>query len=182
MHIKKQHVIGVGADGVEVFEHGRLCWLQVRGSEFLLPSGLSLRPFCFLSRHHIMGKRIGITLTGLHSSRLPLKTKYTSLISCYSEPGPLRTVFPWSWKISTYWRWAVWIDQKCCSVTVMVITVTSMSIVHLAQVIHDCRAIAGCLTVQFGVKLTNVFDTQVHVQCCGPRSRPSWFSPVCRYV
>uniref|UniRef100_A0A3Q3W0K2 3'-5' exonuclease domain-containing protein n=1 Tax=Mola mola TaxID=94237 RepID=A0A3Q3W0K2_MOLML len=29
MHIKKQHVIGVGADGVEAFKHGRLCWLQI---------------------------------------------------------------------------------------------------------------------------------------------------------
>ncbi|KAF7670226.1 hypothetical protein LDENG_00043600 [Lucifuga dentata] len=29
MHIKKQHVIGVGADGVAVFQHGRLCWLQI---------------------------------------------------------------------------------------------------------------------------------------------------------
>lgn len=36
MHIKKQHVIGVGADGVEVFQHGRLCWLQVRGYKTLL--------------------------------------------------------------------------------------------------------------------------------------------------
>lgn len=29
MHIKRQHVIGVGADGVGLFKHGRLCWLQV---------------------------------------------------------------------------------------------------------------------------------------------------------
>eukprot|EP00064_Thunnus_orientalis_P001916 superscaffoldBa00000131_g1920 len=29
MHIKRQHVIGVGVDGVEVFQHGRLCWLQI---------------------------------------------------------------------------------------------------------------------------------------------------------
>lgn len=29
MHIKKQHVIGVGAEGVETFKNGRLCWLQV---------------------------------------------------------------------------------------------------------------------------------------------------------
>lgn len=40
MHIKKQHVIGVGADGVEVFKNGRLCWLQVR-SLFFCPSLLS---------------------------------------------------------------------------------------------------------------------------------------------
>ncbi len=35
MHLKKQHVIGLGADGVEIFKNGRLCWLQVRRSEFL---------------------------------------------------------------------------------------------------------------------------------------------------
>ncbi|TKS86500.1 piRNA biogenesis protein EXD1 [Collichthys lucidus] len=29
MHIKNQHVIGVGADGVELFQNGRLCWLQI---------------------------------------------------------------------------------------------------------------------------------------------------------
>ncbi|TNN87302.1 piRNA biogenesis protein EXD1 [Liparis tanakae] len=29
LHIKKQNVISVGADGVEVFKHGRLCWLQI---------------------------------------------------------------------------------------------------------------------------------------------------------
>lgn len=28
--------------------------------------------------------------------------------------------------------------------------------------IHDCRAIAGCLSVQFGLKMNNVFDTQVN--------------------
>lgn len=39
-----------------------------------------------------------------------------------------------------------------------------MLIVHFVQVIHDCRAIAGCLISQFGVQLVNVFDTQVHVQ------------------
>jgi len=46
----------------------------------------------------------------------------------------------------------------------MIITKTYMLIAHILQVIHDCRAIAGCLIAQFGVKLTNVFDTQVHVQ------------------
>lgn len=36
-------------------------------------------------------------------------------------------------------------------------------ILHFAQVMHDCRAIAGCLFAQFAVKLTNVFDTQVNI-------------------
>lgn len=33
----------------------------------------------------------------------------------------------------------------------------------LLQVIHDCRALAGSLFAQFGVKLSNIFDTQVGV-------------------
>ncbi|GLD62490.1 piRNA biogenesis protein EXD1 [Lates japonicus] len=37
---------------------------------------------------------------------------------------------------------------------------------HILKVIHDCRAIAGCLIAQFGVKLTNVFDTQVADVMC----------------
>lgn len=32
---------------------------------------------------------------------------------------------------------------------------------RILKVIHDCRSIAGRLLAQFGVKLTNVFDTQV---------------------
>lgn len=47
MHIKRQHVIGVGADGVELFKHGRLCWLQVGTSKFCL---FDLFPtFCYFS-------------------------------------------------------------------------------------------------------------------------------------
>ena len=30
MHIRKQQVIGLGADGVGAFQHERLCWLQVK--------------------------------------------------------------------------------------------------------------------------------------------------------
>uniref|UniRef100_A0A3Q3L905 3'-5' exonuclease domain-containing protein n=1 Tax=Mastacembelus armatus TaxID=205130 RepID=A0A3Q3L905_9TELE len=37
---------------------------------------------------------------------------------------------------------------------------------HILKVIHDCRAITGCLISQFGVKLTNVFDTQVADVMC----------------
>lgn len=36
MHIKSQCVIGVGADGLRMFEHGRLCWLQVRSQDHLV--------------------------------------------------------------------------------------------------------------------------------------------------
>lgn len=34
-HIKRQHAIGVGADGVVLFKNGRLCWLQVTFIIFL---------------------------------------------------------------------------------------------------------------------------------------------------
>ncbi|KAM4540276.1 piRNA biogenesis protein EXD1 [Fundulus diaphanus] len=37
---------------------------------------------------------------------------------------------------------------------------------QILKVIHDCRAIAGSLTVQFSVKITHVFDTQVADVMC----------------
>uniref|UniRef100_A0A3Q2PHW5 3'-5' exonuclease domain-containing protein n=1 Tax=Fundulus heteroclitus TaxID=8078 RepID=A0A3Q2PHW5_FUNHE len=37
---------------------------------------------------------------------------------------------------------------------------------QILKVIHDCRAIAGSLTVQFRVKITHVFDTQVADVMC----------------
>nr|XP_040054849.1 piRNA biogenesis protein EXD1 isoform X2 [Gasterosteus aculeatus aculeatus] len=91
MHIKKQHVIGVGADGVELFKHDRLCWLQI-----------ATKTKVYLFDIMILGDRAfknGLSMI--------LQSK------------------------------------------------------HILKVIHDCRAIAGCLSVQFGVKLANVFDTQV---------------------
>ncbi|XP_044231921.1 piRNA biogenesis protein EXD1 isoform X1 [Thunnus albacares] len=91
MHIKRQHVIGVGVDGVEVFQHGRLCWLQIATKN---------KVYLF-----------DILLLGARAFKNGL-----SMI----------------------------LESK-----------------HILKVIHDCRAIAGCLITQFGVKLTNVFDTQV---------------------
>ncbi|KAF1374959.1 hypothetical protein PFLUV_G00234440 [Perca fluviatilis] len=96
MHIKKQHVIGVGADGVEVFKHGRLCWLQVATKS---------KVYLF-----------DILLLGARAFKNGL-----SMI----------------------------LESK-----------------RILKVIHDCRAIAGCLIAQFGVKLTNVFDTQVADVMC----------------
>ncbi|XP_059209347.1 piRNA biogenesis protein EXD1 [Centropristis striata] len=96
MHIKKQHVIGVGADGVEVFKHGRLCWLQIATKS---------KVYLF-----------DILLLGARAFKNGL-----SMI----------------------------LENK-----------------HILKVIHDCRAIAGCLIAQFGVKLTNVFDTQVADVMC----------------
>ncbi|KAM9341268.1 piRNA biogenesis protein EXD1 [Symphorus nematophorus] len=96
MHIKKQHVIGVGADGVEVFKHGRLCWLQIATKN---------KVYLF-----------DILLLGAQAFKNGL-----SMI----------------------------LENK-----------------HILKVIHDCRAIAGCLIAEFGVKLTNVFDTQVADVMC----------------
>ena len=32
LHIKKQSVLGVAAEGANVCRHGKLCWLQVKNS------------------------------------------------------------------------------------------------------------------------------------------------------
>ncbi|XP_034713435.1 piRNA biogenesis protein EXD1 isoform X2 [Etheostoma cragini] len=96
MHIKKQHVIGVGTDGVEVFKHGRLCWLQI-----------ATKRKVYLFDILILGARA-------------FKNGLSMIL-----------------------------ENK-----------------HILKVIHDCRAIAGCLIAQFGVKLTNVFDTQVADVMC----------------
>ncbi|XP_033967788.1 piRNA biogenesis protein EXD1 [Pseudochaenichthys georgianus] len=96
MDIKKQRVIGVGADGVEVFDHGRLCWLQIATkNKVYLFDILLLGPRAFKN---------GLSMI---------------------------------------------LENK-----------------HMLKVIHDCRALAGCLIAQFGVKLTNVFDTQVADVMC----------------
>ncbi|KAK7904946.1 hypothetical protein WMY93_017553 [Mugilogobius chulae] len=96
MHIKKQQVIGVGLDGVELFKHGRLCWLQIA------------------TKHKVY--LFDILLLGARAFKNGL-----SMI----------------------------LQSK-----------------HILKVIHDCRAIAGCLSSQFGVNLTNVFDTQVADVMC----------------
>lgn len=41
------------------------------------------------------------------------------------------------------------------------------------QVVHNCREIAACLGGQFGVKLDNVFDTQVRL-FEGSNARATW--------
>nr|XP_046269790.1 piRNA biogenesis protein EXD1 isoform X2 [Scatophagus argus] len=96
MHIKKQHVIGLGAEGIGVFKHGRLCWL----------------PIATKNKVYIFD----ILLLGARAFKNGL-----SMI----------------------------LENK-----------------QILKVIHDCRAIAGCLIAQFGVKLTNVFDTQVADVMC----------------
>ncbi|XP_068195436.1 piRNA biogenesis protein EXD1 [Antennarius striatus] len=96
MDIQKQQVIGVGADGVGVFNHGRLCWLQ-----------MSTKRKVYL---------FDIVLLGVRA----FKNGLTMIL-----------------------------ENK-----------------HILKIIHDCRAIAGCLNSQFGIRLANVFDTQVADVMC----------------
>ncbi|CAL1575052.1 unnamed protein product [Knipowitschia caucasica] len=96
MHIKKQQVVGVGVDGVEIYKHGRLCWLQIS------------------TKHKVF--LFDILLLGARAFKNGL-----SMI----------------------------LQSK-----------------QILKVIHDCRAVTGCLSSQFGVNLTNVFDTQVADVMC----------------
>nr|XP_057946597.1 piRNA biogenesis protein EXD1-like isoform X2 [Doryrhamphus excisus] len=96
MDIKKQHVVGVGVDGVAIYNHGRLCWLQIATKN---------KVYLF-----------DVLLLGARAFKNGL-----SMI----------------------------LENK-----------------RILKVIHDCRAIAGCLMTQFGVKLMNVFDTQVADVMC----------------
>ncbi|KAL0969146.1 hypothetical protein UPYG_G00223130 [Umbra pygmaea] len=91
MHIRKQQVIGIGADGVGTFQHKRICWLQIATKN---------KVYLF-----------DILLLGARS--------FKNGLSMILESN------------------------------------------HILKVTHDCRSIAGCLFAQFGVNLSNVFDTQV---------------------
>ncbi|KAK2891696.1 piRNA biogenesis protein EXD1 [Channa argus] len=96
MHIKKQHVIGVGADGVEMIKQGRLSWLQI-----------ATKSKIYLFDILILGARA--FKNGL----------------------------------------SIILENK-----------------NILKVLHDCRDIAGCLFAHFGVKMSNVFDTQVADVMC----------------
>nr|XP_029531236.1 piRNA biogenesis protein EXD1 isoform X1 [Oncorhynchus nerka]XP_029531237.1 piRNA biogenesis protein EXD1 isoform X1 [Oncorhynchus nerka] len=91
MHIRKQQVIGIGADGVGTFQHERLCWLQI-----------ATKNKVYLFDILLLGARA-----------------FKNGLSMILENN------------------------------------------HILKVTHDCRSLAGCLMAQFGVNLTNVFDTQV---------------------
>ncbi|XP_053701065.1 piRNA biogenesis protein EXD1 isoform X1 [Synchiropus splendidus] len=96
MDVNNQSMIGVGANGVELHKHGRLCWLQIAtDNKVYLFDLIALGPRAFKN---------GLSM--------------------------------------------IMENRK------------------LLKVIHDCRPIAGCLFTQFGVKLTNVFDTQVADVMC----------------
>ncbi|KAK0137602.1 piRNA biogenesis protein EXD1 [Merluccius polli] len=129
MHIKKQGVIGVAAEGVESFQHGRLCWLQI-----------ATKNRVYLFDILLLGAQAfknGLSMI-LQSTRI-LKVKSESSISV----GPPQPSLPW---------------------TVIVSIVTPPHV--FTQVLHDCRGVASSLLTQFGVNLTNVFDTQVADVLC----------------
>ncbi|KAK2826164.1 hypothetical protein Q5P01_020378 [Channa striata] len=96
MHIKKQHVIGVGADGVYMSKQGRLCWLQIATKNKI-----------YLFDILVLGARA-------------FKNGLSMILENKS----------------------------------------------ILKVLHDCRVLAGCLLAHFGVKITNVFDTQVADVMC----------------
>ncbi|CAL8286376.1 unnamed protein product [Lota lota] len=96
MDIKKQNVVGVAADGVESFQHGRLCWLQIATKN---------RVYLF-----------DILLLGAQA----FKNGLSMILQCP----------------------------------------------RLLKVLHDCRGVASSLLAQFGVNLTNIFDTQVADVMC----------------
>ncbi|KAJ7989114.1 hypothetical protein DPEC_G00316170 [Dallia pectoralis] len=96
MHIRRQQVIGIGADGIGSFQHERLCWLQI---------ATKTKVYLF-----------DILLLGARAFKNGLST----------------------------------ILQNN----------------HILKVTHDCRGISGCLMAQFGVHLSNVFDTQVADVLC----------------
>uniref|UniRef100_A0A8C8SSG5 Exonuclease 3'-5' domain containing 1 n=1 Tax=Pelusios castaneus TaxID=367368 RepID=A0A8C8SSG5_9SAUR len=91
LHIKKQNVVSVAAEGVNLCRHGKLCWLQV-----------ATRSRVFLFDIFLLGPRV--FKNGL---QMVLEDK------------------------------------------------------NILKVIHDCRAISDCLSHQYGIILSNVFDTQI---------------------
>ncbi|XP_041711107.1 piRNA biogenesis protein EXD1 isoform X1 [Coregonus clupeaformis] len=91
MLIRKQQVIGIGADGVGTFQHERLCWLQI-----------ATKNTVYLFDILLLGARA-----------------FKNGLSMILENS------------------------------------------HILKVTHDCRSLAGSLMAQFGVNLTNIFDTQV---------------------
>ncbi|XP_054828032.1 piRNA biogenesis protein EXD1 [Eublepharis macularius] len=91
MHIKKQNVCGIAAEGVNLCRHGKLSWLQV-----------ATRSHVFLFDIFLLGARV--FKNGL---QMVLEDR------------------------------------------------------NILKVIHDCRWLSDCLAHQYGIMLSNVFDTQV---------------------
>ncbi|XP_066487584.1 piRNA biogenesis protein EXD1 isoform X2 [Tiliqua scincoides] len=91
MHIKKQNVCGIAAEGVNLCRHGKLSWLQVATTSHI-----------FLFDIFLLGVRV--FKNGL---QMVLEDR------------------------------------------------------NILKVIHDCRWLSDCLSHQYGIVLSNVFDTQV---------------------
>ncbi|KAJ6650581.1 hypothetical protein lerEdw1_005932, partial [Lerista edwardsae] len=91
MHIKKQNVCGIAAEGVNLCRHGKVAWLQVATTSHI-----------FLFDIFLLGVRV--FKNGL---QMILEDK------------------------------------------------------NILKVIHDCRWLSDCLSHQYGIVLSNVFDTQV---------------------
>ncbi|XP_021430908.1 piRNA biogenesis protein EXD1-like [Oncorhynchus mykiss] len=91
MHIRKQQVIEIGADGVGTFQHERVCWLQI------------------------------------------------------------------ATKNKVYLFDILMLEARAFKNSLSMILENN----HILKVTYSCQRIAECLRAQFGVNLTNVFDTQV---------------------
>ncbi|XP_048340152.1 piRNA biogenesis protein EXD1 isoform X2 [Sphaerodactylus townsendi] len=91
MHIKKQKVCGISAEGVNLCRHGKLSWLQV-----------ATKSHVFLFDIFLLGARV-----------------FKNGLQMVLEDG------------------------------------------NILKVIHDCRWLSDCLSHQYGIMLSNVFDTQV---------------------
>lgn len=91
MHIWKQQVIEIGADGVGAFQHERVCWLQI------------------------------------------------------------------ATKNKVYLFDILMLEARAFNNSLSMILENN----HIVKVTYSCQRIAGCLRAQFGVNLSNVFDTQV---------------------
>ncbi|XP_062973776.1 piRNA biogenesis protein EXD1 isoform X2 [Elgaria multicarinata webbii] len=91
MHIKKQNVCSIAAEGISLCRHGKLSWLQV-----------ATRSHVFLFDIFLLGARV-------------FKNGLQMILE----------------------------DQ------------------NILKVIHDCRWLSDCLSHQYGIMLSNVFDTQV---------------------
>nr|XP_056707856.1 piRNA biogenesis protein EXD1 [Euleptes europaea] len=91
MHIKKQNVCAIAAEGVNLCRHGKLSWLQV-----------ATKSHVFLFDIFLLGARV-------FKNGLQMVLEDTNIL----------------------------------------------------KVIHDCRWLSDCLSHQYGIMLSNVFDTQV---------------------
>ncbi|XP_053881403.1 piRNA biogenesis protein EXD1 isoform X5 [Malaclemys terrapin pileata] len=130
LHIKKQSVFGVAAEGVNLCRHGRLCWLQV-----------ATRSRVFLFDIFLLGPRV-------FKNGLQMVLEDKNILKVSVQKGGRVCV-----------KWLNHISKK------LQLDIESTAMFkHLSsvlQVIHDCRSISDCLSHQYGIILSNVFDTQV---------------------